>query len=174
MRLAPLPGQGVRQSSQISRDGGRTWQPHYELEYVPAPQAARAFPCAALANPEAEAAVREVATGIVQADNEAALPRVLSFYAERAVLLPPGALPVAGIDAIRPRYERLFAEHAPAIELRIDQVCAAEGVAFVEGHNGGHLRRRDGGPQRTLDDTFLMVVRREASSRWRISHLAWW
>jgi hypothetical protein len=46
-------------------------------------------------------------------------------------------------------------------------------VAFVEGHNSGRLVRRGGGSDRTLDDSFLMVLRREGEAPWRIEQLAW-
>jgi ketosteroid isomerase-like protein len=159
----------------VSDDDGRTWQPLYELEYRPAAEALDRVPCTAPADLEAEAGALATATGIIEADNQAAIERVLSFYAERPVLLPRGEAPVAGLAEVRRRYARLFAEFAPAIESRVDRVCIGEGgVAFVEGNNGGGLRRRDGGPPRVLDDSYFMVLRRDDASRWRITHLAWW
>src|SRR5262245_14838844 len=65
--------------------------------------------------------VRAVATGIVDADNRRDIERVLAYYAADAVLMPPGEAPVAGRDAIRPRYEALFAGFDPAIEPEIGE-----------------------------------------------------
>lgn len=118
-------------------------------------------------------AVRAVAEGIVAADNRSDIERVLAYYTADAVLMPPGSGPVHGRDAIRPRYEALFAGFKPAIEGRIDEACATGAMGFVRGHNGGRMvPLRDGSP-RELDDGYLMLLRRESDGAWRISHLIW-
>jgi uncharacterized protein (TIGR02246 family) len=118
-------------------------------------------------------AVRGVATGIVAADNARDLHRVLAYYAPDAVLLPPGEPPVTGRDRIQPRYEALFAAYDPAIETVINQLVVAGGVAYVRGTNGGLLRGRESTPDRTLNDVYLMLLRRDPFGRWHISHLMW-
>jgi uncharacterized protein (TIGR02246 family) len=118
-------------------------------------------------------AVRAVADGIVAADNRSEIEQVLAYYTADAVLMPPGSAPVRGRDAIRPRYEALFAGFKPAIEGRIDEACAAGAVGFVRGHNGGRMVPLGVGSPRALDDVYLMVLRREADGAWRISHLMW-
>ena len=141
--------------------------------FAPASGLALALACAA--DPAATRAVRAVATGIVQADNERALARVLAYYADDAVLMPPGEPPVSGRTAIRPRYETLFAGFDPAIEARVDEICVEGALAYVRGRNGGRLQARagSGGADRQLDDVYLMLLRREKDGAWRISHLIW-
>jgi hypothetical protein len=80
---------------------------------------------------------------------------------------------VAGLAAIRPRYVSLFEAFTPQIELRVDEVCAAGGLAFVRGRNRGRLVARAGGASRELDDVFVMLLRRGAAGAFRISHLIW-
>ena len=116
---------------------------------------------------------RAVAIGIIEADNRRDIERVLRYYAADAVLMPPGEGPVTGREAIRPRYEEMFSAYDPQIEARVDEACAADGLAFVRGHNGGRLVPRKGGEVRELDDAYLMVLRREPDGEWRISHLMW-
>jgi uncharacterized protein (TIGR02246 family) len=123
--------------------------------------------------PEPVAQARAVAVGIVEADNASALERVLEHYAPDAMLLPPNEPPVQGHAAIRPRYEGLFAAYRPEIVARVDEVCVSGALAFVRGHNGGRLVSRSGGADRALDDAYLMMLRRGADGRWRISHLMW-
>lgn len=117
--------------------------------------------------------VTSVATGIIEADNARALDRVLALYAPDATLLPPGESPVAGKEAIRPRYESLFAAFTPEIVSRVDEVCVSGFLAYVRGHNRGRLVARGGGPDRVLDDPYLMVLRRQGDGSWRISRLMW-
>ena len=117
--------------------------------------------------------VRAVATGIVAADNQRDIERVLAYYTADAVLMPPGEPPVVGRDRIRPRYEALFASFTPEIEARVEEACVEAGMGFVRGHNGGRLVPRGSGEARALDDTYLMLLRLEARGTWRISHLMW-
>ena len=117
--------------------------------------------------------VRAVAEGIIAADNASDIKTVLNFYDRDAVLMPPNELAVSGHDAIRPRYEALFANFKPAIKGRIDEICVDKKIALVRGHNGGEMTLIKGGEIKQLDDTYLMVLRRGADSKWRISHLMW-
>ena len=114
-----------------------------------------------------------MAGGIIAADNARDITRVMDSYAADAWLLPPNDVPVRGHAAIRPRYEALFNGFNPAIEGRIDEVCASGSIAFVRGHNGGRMISRTGAPPRVLDDAYLMTLRLEPDGRWRISHLMW-
>jgi len=117
--------------------------------------------------------VRAVALGIIAADNARDIERVLRYYAADAILMPPNESIVVGREAIRPRYEGLFSAFSPEIVARVDEVCAAEGLAFVRGYNSGRLVARGAGGDRDLDDAYLMLLRREADGAWRISHLIW-
>lgn len=116
--------------------------------------------------------VRQVATGIVQADNLREIERVLAFYDENAVLLPPNDDPVRGLEAIRPRYEGLFADYDPEIAPEIEEAEVSGDLAYVRGRNGGVLRSRGDAPDRTLNDVYLMILRR-GESGWRITRLMW-
>lgn len=119
------------------------------------------------------AAVRAVALGIVAADNARDLTMVLGYYAPDAILLPPNAAPIAGADAIRPRYEVLFASYDPAIETVIDEIVVRGDLAYVRGRNGGRLRGRGGRPDRLLNDVYVMILRRGPRGRWLIWRLIW-
>jgi ketosteroid isomerase-like protein len=117
--------------------------------------------------------VRAVADGIIAADNERAIERVLDFYADDAIWLPPDEPPVQDRSVIRQRYESLFRDFDPAIAGRIEEICVDRGLAFVRGHNGGRLVARGGGASRELDDVYLMVLRRGVDGDWKISRLMW-
>ena len=117
--------------------------------------------------------VRAVAEGIVAADNVRDIERVMSFYADDAVLMPPNDSPVSGHSAIRPRYEALFASTQPAIMTALDEVRVAGEWAFVRGKNTGSMRPLSGGDGRALDDVFVMVLQRNRQGQWKIARLIW-
>ena len=117
--------------------------------------------------------VRAVAAGIIAADNDRNLARVLSFYATDAILMPPNEAAVRGRDAIRPRYEGLFSAFDPEIEGRIDEACVTGPIAVIRGSNAGRLRGRGQQSSRTLNDVYIMLLRLDADGSWRISHLMW-
>jgi uncharacterized protein (TIGR02246 family) len=118
-------------------------------------------------------AIVAVARGIIAADNAKDLTRVLTYYADRALLLPPNEEPVAGRTAIRPRYERLFSQFDPAIEGTIDEVVVAREWGYIRGRNRGVLRPIGGGPNRLVNDIHIMVLSRQAYGPWCISRLIW-
>ena len=117
--------------------------------------------------------VRAVAQGIIAADNARDITRVLDFYAEDAVLLPPNDAPVRGKRAIRPRYESLFRDFTPEIIGTIDEVHVGADWAFVIGTNRGRLLPIAGGEPRSLSDAYVMILRRTPEGRWRIGRLMW-
>ena len=123
--------------------------------------------------PSAADSVRAVATGIIAADNARDVERVMSFYADDAVLMPPNASPVTGHRVIRPRYEELFAAALPAIVSTLDEVRVAGDWAFVRGKNTGVMRSRSGGEPRALNDVFVMILQRGADGQWKIARLIW-
>lgn len=117
--------------------------------------------------------VRAVVEGIIAADNAGDLERVLGYYADDAMLLPPNEEPIRGKAAIRPRYEGLFQAFLPEIVGDIDELQVAGEWAFVRGRNRGRLTPRAGGEPRTLNDVYLMLLRRDEGGSWRIAHLIW-
>ena len=117
--------------------------------------------------------VRRIAEDILAADNGQDIDKVLALYTDDAILLPPNERPVRGRAAIKPRYEALFANFKPQIEGLIDEVCVEQKTAFIRGHNGGSLVPIKGGEFKNLDDSYLMLLRRDKNGAWRISHLIW-
>ncbi len=117
--------------------------------------------------------MREVVEGIVAADNERDIGRVLEYYAADAVLLPPNEQPITDRAEIQRRYVGLFESFTPSIEAHVDEICVDEALAVVRGHNEGWLVAREGGRTEQLDDVYLMVLRRDAGGDWKISRLMW-
>lgn len=117
--------------------------------------------------------IRAVANGIIAADNERALERVVQYYTADAIWLPPEQPAVVGRDRIRARYEILFAAVTPEIQPTVEEACISGGLGFVRGHNGGRVVDRASGVARDVDDAYVMLLRRDGDGAWRISHLMW-
>jgi uncharacterized protein (TIGR02246 family) len=119
-------------------------------------------------------AVHARALAIIDADNRRDLAAVLDIYDEDAILLPPGESEVRGRAAIRPRYEKLFADYEPRLTTVIDEIIVSGDWAIVRGRNRGAFVSRRGGANRTLTtDTYVQAMHRGADGRWRITLLIW-
>jgi uncharacterized protein (TIGR02246 family) len=116
--------------------------------------------------------VHAVAEGIIAADNARDLERVLSYYAADAMLHPPNEAPVRGRANIGPRYQQLFDAYEPQIASAIDMVDVCGTLAVVSGRNTGVFQSRHDAPDRTLSDTYVMVLGKR-NGRWRITRLIW-
>jgi uncharacterized protein (TIGR02246 family) len=117
--------------------------------------------------------VLAVVRGIIAADNRKDLQKVIDFYENDAVLLPPGEMEVMGVAAIRPRYERLFENFDLEINTVINEVTVSGSWAFVRGRNVGNLRDKSNGNERKLNDAYLMILHRSNRGVWRIARLMW-
>lgn len=117
--------------------------------------------------------VRQIAEGIIAADNGSDIASVVGYYGDSAVLLPPNEPPITGFRAIRSHYEQLFGDFRPAIEGRIDSIVVRDSTARVWGHNGGWLRAMAAGlSDRALADDYLMSLAYRRGV-WQISRLEW-
>lgn len=117
--------------------------------------------------------IRQIALGIIAADNRSDIASVLGYYGDSAVLVPPDGPEIAGIRAIRSRYEQLFHDFSPAIDGRIDSIVVRDTTAVVWGHNTGWLRAIAAGlSDRALTDDYLMRLEFKRGA-WQISRLEW-
>ena len=76
--------------------------------------------------------VRAVASGILEADNHADIERVLSYYHNEAVLLPPGRDEIKGLENIRRNYENIFATSVLNLSPEEDEITVASDVAVTK------------------------------------------
>ena len=130
-----------------------------------------------LSEPEARqvdiAAIRRMLGAIVSADNARDLNAVMALYANDAVLLPPDEKAVAGKESIRPRYQSLFDEFKPEISISHDEIITDGDWAFARGMTTGKMTPRNGGTAGTVNDKYLMILRRQPDGTWRIARLMW-
>lgn len=108
----------------------------------------------------------------MKADNSNDLNTVIGLYASDAILLPPGESAVRGKDAIRQRYEKMFATTRMSVEFVAEDERSAGRVGYIRGRTIGTRRANDGRSTEDLTNKFVMVLTREGSD-WRILSLIW-
>ncbi len=168
-RLGP---DSVRQFSEISPDSGRTWRVAYDLTYVRRRSAQRD----ALGDGD-RAAIRALDSAFVGAWLRDDTTAVLALFADDAVLLPPGARPVAGHPAIRAWWWPTDGSRTRilAFDHVVDEIGGTRELAFVRGTSTLRWRSTKAGTTttQTSRSTDLRLVARDADGRWRIVRQMW-
>lgn len=119
------------------------------------------------------AQVEDVVRQIIAADMAGDLDGVMALYSDDAILLSPGGPDIAGIDAIREHYGKLFAETELTIENQIHETIVSGKLAMTRGVNRVTATPKAGGPARSGSDKYMMALEQDAAGNWRISHLIW-
>ena len=122
----------------------------------------------------ADAAVREVLSGLSAADKAGDMAAVLSRYADDAMVLPPNAPVLVGQPGVRNFYETLFQNFRVAdVSFDADEIHTSGEWAFVQGFINGQLTpKSEGTPPRKLHEKFLMVLHEEKAG-WKIFRIIW-
>jgi ketosteroid isomerase-like protein len=107
------------------------------------------------------------------ADNRGDVDAVVACYAEDAVFHPPGGASVQGIGNIRPRYEELFASSRLEVRMEVEAIEVDGSLAFSRGLTRGRVVPKDGSPPREIMDRYLMVLRNQGETGWKIAALMW-
>ncbi len=120
-----------------------------------------------------EAAIRRLLEEIIAADNRGDLETVADLYADDALLLPPGSPPVRGREAIRAHYTAIF--NASRLKLAAEslETLVAGDWAIDRGVTAGLVIPKETGEPRTVNDAYLMILRRDPDGAWRIWRLIW-
>jgi ketosteroid isomerase-like protein len=118
-----------------------------------------------------EARAAGILRELIAADNARSIDRALAAYDPEAVWWPPGEPPVAGLQAIRSRYEKLFANE-PRLSIEISGVCRSDDLAIVQGRTDGRILAARKGEDRVAEGPFFAVLHRKGG-RWRITDLVW-
>ena len=116
--------------------------------------------------------VRIVVSGILDADNHADIERVLSFYHDEAVLMPPGRDEIRGIANIRRNYEGIFASSVLNLAPEEEEITITDGFAVYKGRTKGQAVIKSDSTTRVINDKFLMILKKDNGS-WKITTLIW-
>jgi uncharacterized protein (TIGR02246 family) len=116
--------------------------------------------------------IRAVASGILEADNHADIERVLSYYHNKAVLLPPGRDEITGMENIRRNYENIFATSVLNLSPEEGEITITGDIAVYKGRTKGQVLLKSDSSTRMIDDKFIMILKKD-DGRWKIITLIW-
>ena len=116
--------------------------------------------------------VRDVVSGILDADNHADIERVLSFYHNEAVLMPPGRDEIKGLANIRRNYENIFATSVLNLAPEEEEIIVTNEFVVYKGRTKGRVVAKSDSTARAINDEFLMILKKDNGS-WKISTLIW-
>lgn len=111
---------------------------------------------------------------LLEADNARNVEAVLAGYTDDVVWLPPTGDVIEGKEAIRARYETMFAAFAVDMTSEVFEARTAGSgeIGYLRGTTHGTLSAVNGGAITRVRDKFVAMVRCE-SGTWLVSHLMW-
>jgi uncharacterized protein (TIGR02246 family) len=116
--------------------------------------------------------VRAVVSGILDADNHADIERVLSYYHDDAILMPPGRDEIKGMENIRRNYENIFATSLLNLAPEEQEIILTKDYAVYKGRTKGKVVMKSDSTERTINDKFIMILKPD-NGRWKIKTLIW-
>ncbi len=119
-------------------------------------------------------AIEKTLTGIIETANAGDFESVMSYFAHDAVAMPSGEMPVFGTELIRPRIQPMFDQSQLFIFLTSEETEVSGNVAFARGYVSGRMEPRSSAPTRYIDQNeYLVILRKDSGSRWKIARLMW-
>lgn len=123
--------------------------------------------------------IENALNGIIEAANAGDLEAVMAYFAEDAVAMPTGEMPVFGTRLIRPRIQSLFDQSNLVIFLTSEETQASGNFAFARGYMSGRLEPK-GAAGEHIDLTryiemneYLIVLQKDSGGSWKIARLMW-
>jgi uncharacterized protein (TIGR02246 family) len=110
---------------------------------------------------------------LFSAANRNDIDRLSAIFEEDAVALAPSGEIVSGRAAISAWYRARHAKWASALSASVLDLQVDRGRAVVRGEARGSLVPACGGAAMAVDDTFVMILSRNARSGWKVARLLW-
>ena len=119
------------------------------------------------------AQIKKVLAGVIAADNASDVERIVAFYEDDALLLPPASPAVAGKAAIKKRYRQGFEKARLELAFHSEETLVAGAWAFDRGLTQGRNVWRDGREPTKFEHKYLMILKRQPDGAWKIARLIW-
>lgn len=120
-----------------------------------------------------EAAVRSTFTEYVAAGESGDVERFLSFFADDAVIMPPGQAIIHGREALAAFARPFFSQFTIRQVFSLDLVRVADDWAVATYTYVETLTPTAGGPAVEERGKGISVLRRGADGAWRFTHAIW-
>lgn len=117
--------------------------------------------------------VKALINTLIKADNAGDLNTVVSLYDADAVLMRPGKSSIQGREAIYENYKVIFEGSKLNIRLTMDELLVSDQWAVTSGQTLGKVISKNDGTHVTLNDKYVMVLRKTARLGWKITRLIW-
>jgi uncharacterized protein (TIGR02246 family) len=113
--------------------------------------------------------IRKLIQDFVPAYNAKDAAKVATFFSGGAVVMPPNAPTMRGVEAIEQYYVARFAQGATDLSLEPTDVAGHGPLAYVSGDYRLKMAP-PGGPERPDRGKFLFILR-EAAGKWALEYL---
>lgn len=107
------------------------------------------------------------------ADNRNDIDRLAACFEEDAVWMPPTGEVVSGRSAISAWYRARHARWAPRLSASVVDLQVEKSRAVVQGSARGALVPACGGAPVPVDDSFVMILSKDANNGWKVARLFW-
>ena len=110
---------------------------------------------------------------LMEADRNADVEAISSFYARDAILMPPTGPIVRGRSTIRNRYEEGFKRFRLDVQCESEELRVVGTWAFSRGRTYGRFIWLDGTGPTPFADKYLMILKESEPGVWEIHTLMW-
>lgn len=110
---------------------------------------------------------------LIDADNRRDIEAVLACYTNDVIWLPPDDTLIVGVQAIRDRYEKLFAAYRVDIQIQVAEIEVRDDLAYAWGSTSGRLIPEEGGAPLPVDDKYMMLLAKAPGRGWLVRRLMW-
>ena len=118
-------------------------------------------------------AIKNVIADFNVASDASDLARVMSYYADDAIAIPPNEPAAIGKDAIRSWMQQFYDAFIPKEEYVVDGVEISCGMAYARITWSGTFTPKDGGEQRKSNGNWIWVFKKQPDDTWKIVYMMW-
>lgn len=109
---------------------------------------------------------------VIAADNAGDLDKLISNYAEDAILIPSGSNDIVGKNAIREYYRNIFAGSSLQLQWGANEIIDAHELTIMRGITTGKSISKADSSATQVNDKYLMVLKKQ-SGGWKVYRLMW-
>jgi uncharacterized protein (TIGR02246 family) len=118
-------------------------------------------------------AIKDIVADFNVASDASDLERVMSYYADDAIAIPPNEPAATGKAAIRSWMQQFYDAVIPKEEYVVDGVEISCGRAYARITWSGTFTPKDGGEQRKSNGNWIWIFKKQPDDIWKIVYMMW-